>query len=377
VGSGTRFLSGISYYTHHLAVALAQVQPVSVVLMRQLLPTRLYPGRKRVGAKLTRLDYGAVPVCDGVDWFWIPSILRAAAFLIRQRPQVLILQWWTGTVFHSYLALAMIARLRGARIVIEFHEVLDSGEVRIKIANAYAGVLGKLLVRLAHGFVVHSEHDRPLLAQHYDLGCRPTAVIQHGPYDQYRLAENARPRRDAPASACNLLFFGTIRPYKGLEDLVAAFDGFSEHEIDRFWLTIVGETWEDWTLPSDSIASSRYRSRITFVNRYVTDKEAAAYLAGADAVVLPYHRSSASGPLHVAMSLGLPVVTTPVGGLAEAVAGYEGAILFQPGNTSALRDALVQVACLGQGRFADSHCWEQTAIEYGALFDAVSPRAGR
>src|SRR5579859_5544733 len=55
VGAGTRFLSGISVYTYRLADSLAASNRVSVILMRQLLPSRLYPGRKRVGSDLTRL----------------------------------------------------------------------------------------------------------------------------------------------------------------------------------------------------------------------------------------------------------------------------------------------------------------------------------
>src|SRR5262249_45192004 len=157
------------------------------------------------------------------------------------------------------------------------------------------------------------------------------------------LADGEPPRREAPPDACNLLFFGTIRPYKGLEDLVLAFDTLEPHEIDRYWLTVVGETWEGWTLPTELIRRSRYATRITFVNRYVQDAEVAAYFAGADAVVLPYLRSSASGPLHVAMSHGLPTVVTRVGGLTEAAADYAGAITVEPRNPEVLRDALRQV----------------------------------
>jgi len=57
------------------------------------------------------------------------------------------------------------------------------------------------------------------------------------------------------------------------------------------------------------------------------DEELAAYVARADAIVLPYHRSSMSGPLHVALAAGLPVVVTAVGGLVEAVQNYAGAVL--------------------------------------------------
>src|SRR5947209_3471665 len=112
VGAGKRFLSGISYYTLHLVNVLAQSHNVSVILMRQLLPKVFYPGRRRVGESLTQLEYDPkVRVFDGVDWYWIPSIVRSLAFLIRERPDVAIFQWWSGTVLHSYLLLALVVRL--------------------------------------------------------------------------------------------------------------------------------------------------------------------------------------------------------------------------------------------------------------------------
>src|SRR5438874_13656224 len=101
VGAGKHFLSGISYYTLHLVNTLARSHKVSVILMRRLLPKRLYPGWKRVGANLTRLEYDArVRVFDGVDWYWLPSMLRSLVFLIRERPDVVVFQWWSGTVLH-------------------------------------------------------------------------------------------------------------------------------------------------------------------------------------------------------------------------------------------------------------------------------------
>ncbi len=323
----------------------------------------------RVGADLTRLGYApGLPVFDGVDWYWLPSLLGALAFLVRQRPDVVTLQWWTGTVLHSYLALALAARVLGARLVVEFHETLDTGEARLVWAQAYVRLVAPWLVRLADGFVVHSEHDRAALARCYALGNRPVALIAHGPYDHHRAADNGA-RRVPPSSAvCRLLFFGVIRPFKGVEDLVRAFDSMPSSEIDRYHLTVVGETWEGWTLPGSLIAGSRYRDHITFVNRYVSDEETTAYYDAADAVVLPYHRSSASGPLHIAMSCGLPVVVTRVGGLPEAVADYQGAILVPPGNPAALREAMQRLPVLVGQRFTDPHSWQCTAHRYGELF---------
>lgn len=374
VGAGTRFLSGISYYTYRLTNALAESSRVSAILMRQLLPTRLYPGRDRVkqGVRLTNLAYAPeVKVFDGVDWFWLPSLFRALNFFRKEKPEVVVFQWWTGVVLHSYLALALAARLSGAKVVIEFHEVQDTGEARLRLARLYMGLVSKGMVRLADGFVIHSEFDRPQLEKSYKLGQRPVELIPHGPYDHYQLPPEQSRLREAPEDCCNLLFFGVIRPYKGLEDLIRAFEAISPDQIDRYWLTVVGETWEGWTLPTKLIEESRYRDRITFINRYVPDEEVAAHFSGADAVVLPYHRSSASGPLHVAMSEGLPVVVTRVGGLVEASSGYEGVFLVPPQDPASLGAALEQVAALQGQRFQDPHSWERTAASYNDLFAEI------
>src|SRR5690349_16147296 len=57
VGSGTAFLSGLSYYTHQLASAFAERYPTQVILMRRLIPARFYPGRKRIAAPLSNIAY--------------------------------------------------------------------------------------------------------------------------------------------------------------------------------------------------------------------------------------------------------------------------------------------------------------------------------
>ena len=361
VGSGTRFLSGISYYTRHLAVSLAGRVQVSVILMRGLIPRLLYPGRDRVGHDLTALAYPVeIDVFDGVDWYWFPSMLIALRFLLRHRPSHVVFEWWTGAVLHSFLLLSVVSRLIGARIVVEFHEVQDPGESKFIAARWYVQTFAGAFMRLADAFVIHSEFDRPQLERRYRIGDRPVSVIHHGPFDHHDL-ELASPRREAPSGTFNFLFFGTIRPYKGLEDLVRAFEALCEAGGHDCWLTVVGETWEGWTLPAELIRDSPHRDRITFVNRYVPDAELDQWFAGADAVVLPYKRSSASGPLHVSMSAGLPTVVTAVGGLPEAAAEYDGAVFVASGDPVDLRRGLEQAVAMRGQRFDDPHSWDQTA----------------
>ncbi len=127
----------------------------------------------------------------------------------------------------------------------------------------------------------------------------------------------------------------------------------------------------DENQPNTLIEQSQYFDRITFVNRYVTDTEVEQFFEGADAVVLPYHRSSTSGPLHIAMSYGLPVIVTKVGGLVEAVKNYEGAMLVEPKDVAALQKALLQVVNLCDKHYSNPRSWEYSRNSYQRLFSTL------
>ena len=367
----------MTYYTIRLTNALAQRFAVAIIPMRQLIPTFLYPGRSRVGSISTHLEFDpAVKTMRGIDWFWGLNLVRDLHGLRAWRPDVVIFQWWTGSVLHTYLAVALLARLQGALVIVEFHEVLDTGEQRVPLARAWVRMMGRPFFGLADAFVIHSEADRRAIETRYRVGDRPCVVILQGPNDHHASTQSndgSAPfvLRSAPPGALNLLFFGIIRPYKGLEDLVRAFELLDVDEVSHYWLTVVGETWEGWDLPIRLIERSRHRARITLVNRFVGDDEVTGYFAGADAVVLPYHRSSASSPASVAMANGLPLVLTAVGGLPEAVASYEGAILVPPRDPHALRDAIRELPQLRGRRYRDPHSWEQSVTAYEELVNRL------
>lgn len=365
MGPGTRFLSGITYYTYGLAGALAEDRDVSVLLMRRLLPRRLYPGAARVGSALADLALPRrVAKFDGVDWYWLPSLVGAVRFLRRRRPSIVVFQWWSGSVLHSYLALALACRRLGIPYVIEFHEALDTGEDARPYVGRYVNALAPRLFDGADAYVVHSDFDRELVTRRFGIDPGAVHLVPHATYTHYKAGARSRV---APEGVTNLLYFGVIRPFKGVSELVRAFDAIPEGEIDRYWLTIVGETWEDCHEPAELIAASRYRERITFVNRYVTDNEADAIFGAADVVVLPYHRSSQSGPLHMAFAYGLPVVTTAVGGLVEAVADYGGAVLVEPRDPQALLAGIRRAAAMTGITFDHPSTWGAARARYAAV----------
>jgi len=386
VGSGWQFTSGISYYTCRLASALNETYPTSTILMRRLIPRFLYPGKDRVGVQMHNVSYPPkMPVYDGVDWFWLPSIIGAVRFLRRERPRYVVFQWWTGAVLHSYLLLAFIARRLGAKVLIEFHETQDTGEVRLRGAARYVAMLGKRLFGKADGFVVHSEFDKKQISVAFDLAGRPLHVVPMGPFDHHAAEQAPAAEVSAPGPSeattadaegpFRLLFFGTIRPYKGLEYLVEAFNALSESEASQFHLTVVGETWEGWTRPLDLIKESPYADRITLINRYVRDEEVTGFFADADATVLPYTRSSGSGPLHISMHLGLPVVLTDVGGLRDAADDYDGIIWVSPESSAELQSAIMKLPAMRGERFTNVRTWSQSVESFTNLIADVERTA--
>ena len=115
------------------------------------------------------------------------------------------------------------------------------------------------------------------------------------------------------------------------------------------------------------------RSRMTLVNRYVTDEELDSYMSGADAVVLPYTRSSLSGPLHVAMGYGLPVVMTETGGNVEGSAGYGGLVLVPPSDSAALAEGLRKLPGLVGKAYEHPRSWGNTAQALDQLLGRLVP----
>ena len=191
------------------------------MLIRNLVPTWLYPGRARVGKPLTDLRLPEnISRVDGIDWYWGWSLVLALRLIWRERPQALILQWWTGAVLHTYLILAIVARIRRAEVIVEFHEAQDVAEARMPFVGRYMTVLGRMLLALSSAQVMHSKFDYELIKKRYDLNGQ-ISLVPHAGYD-YLPTQPAL--RFAPPETINILYFGVIRSFKGVEDLVTAFD---------------------------------------------------------------------------------------------------------------------------------------------------------
>ena len=151
-----------------------------------------------------------------------------------------------------------------------------------------------------------------------------------------------------------VLFFGLLRPYKGVEVLLDAWRGIEDAEL---W--IVGRP----RMPIEPLRALAPAS-VRFVPRYVSDAELPAFFRRADVVVLPYSRTERfdqSGVLATALAFGKPTVVSDVGGFGE-VAAAGAARLVAPDDPDALRAALA-------GLLADPQ--EREGLACGALTAGV------
>jgi glycosyltransferase involved in cell wall biosynthesis len=385
IGSSKQFFSGITSHTIFLGNALGKRNQVSVVLLRNLLPRFLFPGRGRVGKGQYSIDFAPeIEVYDGMNYNSPLSWLRAYRFLKKQRPQVIIMQWWSSTAAHMQLFLKLMNSFKiGAKMILDMHEVVDPLEESILPIRLYSRVIGRRLVRGLDAYITHSEFAKGQVARTYKIDDDTISVIQMGLYEDYRQPiDKALAKEELGISEeFVILYFGLIRHYKGVPYLVKAFDLLPQAIASRSRLLIVGESWEEGQLIQGLIDSSSYKNQISLVPQYVPDSMIPRYFSAADVVVLPYLRAAGSSVVLIAMAYGKPVIVSDIEALRESLADYQGALFFPPGDHLALRDRLLQVreALNSQEKVyypPPQRSWDDIAQSYEAILNRLVSEKG-
>ncbi len=300
----------------------------------------------RCGAEVelitSRFAYGSVPAPDGYalrELFYrrargaAGSRLRLAGKLVEHVPDMLGCRRAAraaDVVHFQWLAVPWLDRrlLPPRPIVLTAHDLLPReprpGQVRAQ----------RRLYDAVDALIVHSRYGRGQLVD--ALGIEPTKVhvVHHGAFEHLtrQKVELPLPRELRHVEVPVVLFFGLLRPYKGIEVLLEAWRGIEGAEL---W--IVGRPRMPIG-PLQALAPPGVR----FVPRFVPDAELPAYFRRADVVVLPYRnteRFDQSGVLATALAFEKAIVVTDVGGFGE-VAAYGAARLVPPGDAGALREAI-------------------------------------
>jgi glycosyltransferase involved in cell wall biosynthesis len=116
---------------------------------------------------------------------------------------------------------------------------------------------------------------------------------------------------------------------------------------------------------------------VTIDNRYIPDEELGAYLQAADVVVLPYRTATQSAVVQLAFGHGRPVITTNVGGLAEAVADGHTGLIVPPEDVEALAGAIQHYIKAGlQPQFEANIAENSSSFAWGVLVEALTRLGG-
>jgi D-inositol-3-phosphate glycosyltransferase len=172
----------------------------------------------------------------------------------------------------------------------------------------------------------------------------PVQVIPHPVYDHFGglvTRANARAQLNRSSEQPLLLFFGLVRPYKGLSVLIDALS-IAKAKIPDVHLIVAGEFYGDPLSIQEQISGHDMADAVTLINEYIPTERVPVLFGAADVVVQPYLTASQSGIVQAAFHFERAVIATDVGGMSEAVRNPEAGFIVPPGDADALADAIVR-----------------------------------
>ncbi len=304
----------------------------------------------------------------------LPGMLRCRR--IAAQADIAHYQWLPVQQLDAHL-LPRRRRAGRPRLLITAHDVLPREPRRGQLRGQ------RRLYERFDAIVVHSQHGADRLTRELRLAPEKVHVIRHGAFAHLaalpvgpppfggqakRLSDPAiRPTAEDEAAnreaaegraafaeaptggrAPVVLFFGLLRPYKGLDVLLQAWRRLSAAERDGAQLWIAGMPRMSLAtagLPDLDTATGKRAAAAAHIHvaaRFITDGELPAYFARADLVVLPYREIDQSGVLFTALAFGKPLLLSAVGGFPE-LAATGAARLVPPGDPDALAGALARL----------------------------------
>jgi glycosyltransferase involved in cell wall biosynthesis len=315
------FRGGIPKYCYSLARELAQRHDLLVLSYRRQYPEFLY-GKKsqidpdfdksRMSHEFAHLSYD-IDSANIVSWF--ETSRRIAGF----NPDIVILPWWVAYWAPMYLYLLYALEKRGIKVLFLCINVFEHED------NAFKKYLTKLVLRQSDAIIVHSEQERSQI-----LEFNPAATVKKHLLPLFKYQAEPAASRD---SSLNLLFFGFVRPYKGLDTLLKAVGILKNRDIT---LKIAGEFWTDKDEYLKLINELGIAGQVEIADAYIPEDEMSRYFSRADLVVLPYKKSLTSGIIATAYGFGKPVLATDVGGFHEVVQDGRTGMIVPPDDPEAL-----------------------------------------
>jgi glycosyltransferase involved in cell wall biosynthesis len=330
VGTAYPLRGGISHYNALLYRELAKTHQVEIITFKRQYPSILFPGKTQKEAEGELLRVPSEELVDSVNPLNWVSVGRELA---RRAPDLLIFKYWLPFFGPCFGTIARTAKRNGKTRVVYICDNVVPHEKRPGDAAFTRYAFGP-----ADGFIVQSDTvERDLQA------FLPGARFRKVPHPVYNIfgegVEKSRARASLGIQTERvLLFFGYIRPYKGLHVLL---DALAEVRTRMdVHLMVVGEFYDDQHSYREQITRLGLDQAVTLNADYVANDKVGTYFSAADAVVLPYLSATQSGIAQIAYNFDRPVIATDVGGLGEVVIQGRTGLLVPPNDPPALAAAI-------------------------------------
>ncbi len=359
IGPAYPLRGGIAHHVYWLRRELvARGHQAQVISFRKLYPRILFPGTTEIDTSGMALDAHAIQILTPLNPL---TWLRARRMVGDFSPDVVVFQWWQPFFGPLVGTLAKSFRRARMRCVIECHNVFPHE----------GSLLDRALIRFALSaadhLITHSAKDRDLLLS--VLAGKQVSVSPLPVIEEFSGAHTAL------RNGRTLLFFGKVRKYKGLEVLLAAMPKVLARMDCR--LIIAGEFYDSVDKYRQLIQEYGIEERVQIDNRYVPNEDVARVFRAADVLILPYLGASQSGVGRIALSNGLPVIASHVGGLAEAIEDKVTGLLFPAGDSDALADRIVNYFASGSGPVFSQNILRAPREEsHSPIIDVIEGAAG-
>lgn len=322
------YRGGIAQFNANLFNELSVSHDVKAFNFKRQYPGFLFPGKTQYVSKDDKaVSVESTPLLDTVSPFnWI----RAARTIRQWKPDVLILRYWMSYFAPSF---GYIARHvgEGCKVVAILDNVIPHEE------HFFDKVFTKYFINGIHSCVTLCDEVAGDLAKfRTDI---PHVTLPHPVYNHFgeRIGrEQAEEALGLTPGRKNILFFGLIREYKGLDILLRAFDNLD----DSYQLIVAGEPYESFEKYRQIIDANRNKERIHLFLNYIPDNEVKRYFCAADVAVLPYRGATQSGISNIANHFELPMIVTNVGGLKETIGDRGTGIVCEYCNPACVSDAI-------------------------------------
>lgn len=275
-------------------------------------PSLLFPGESQTVATPPPAD---LRICRCVNTMNPLNWVRVGRRIRRERPDFVLMKYWTPFMAPCFGTIARIARGNGHTKVLCQIDNVEPHEHHLtdKPFNRY-------YLHSVDGFVYMSEQVHSELRAYSDA---PALFSPHPLFENFgeRVERSeACVRLGLDPANRYVLFFGLIRDYKGLDLLLDAWAQLRRAgRTEGRRLIVAGEFYTAREPYLNRIADNGLQDEVLLHDRFIPDDDVKYYFSAADFVVQPYKTATQSGVTQIAYQFCVPMVVTAVGGLPEIV----------------------------------------------------------